>query len=60
MTTKEVMFDSVEDVKRFVQQSEKQPEDIDVCCGRCMVDGKSILGILSLGIHKKLNVVIHD
>ena len=60
MTTKEVMFDSVEDVKRFVQQSEKQPEDIDVCCGSCMVDGKSILGILSLGIHKKLNVVIHD
>ena len=58
MTTKEVMFDSVEDVKRFVQQSEKQPED--VCCGSCMVDGKSILGILSLGIHKKLNVVIHD
>lgn len=44
MTTKEVMFDSVEDVKRFVQQSEKQPEDIDVCCGSCMVDGKSILG----------------
>ena len=60
MTTKEVMFDSVEDVKRFVQQSEKQQEDIDVCCGSCMVDGKSILGILSLGIHKKLNVVIHD
>ena len=60
MTTKEVMFDSVEDVKRFVQQREKQPEDIDVCCGSCMVDGKSILGILSLGIHKKLNVVIHD
>ena len=54
------MFDSVEDVKRFVQQSEKQPEDIDVCCGSCMVDGKSILGILSLGIHKELNVVIHD
>jgi phosphotransferase system HPr-like phosphotransfer protein len=25
-----------------------------------MVDGKSMLGILSLGIHKKLNVVIHD
>ena len=60
MTTKEVMFDSVEDVKRFVQQSEKQPEDIDVCCGSSMVDGKYILGILSLGIHKKLNVVIHD
>ena len=57
MTTKEVMFDSVEDVKRFVEQ---YPQDVDVCCGSCMVDGKSILGILSLGIHKKLNVVIHD
>ena len=60
MTTKEVMFDSVEDVKRCVQQCEKQPEDIDVCCGSCMVEGKSILGILSLESHKKLNVVIHD
>lgn len=60
MTTREVRFDSVEDVKRFVQQSEQIQEDVDVCCGSCMVDGKSILGILSLGIHKKLNVVIHD
>lgn len=60
MTTREVVFDSVEDVKQFVRQSENRPEDIDVCCGSCMVDGKSILGILSLGIHKKLNVVIHD
>ena len=56
MTTKEVVFDSVEDVKRFVQQSEKQPEDIDVCCGSCMVDGKSILGILRLGIHKNMTL----
>ena len=52
MTTKEVVFDSVEDVKRFVQQSEKQPEDIDVCCGSCIVDGKSILGISAWGFIK--------
>ena len=58
MTTKEVMFDSVEDVKRFVQQSEKQPEDIDVCCGSCMVDGKSILGIPVSYTHLTLPTIL--
>ena len=47
-------------MKKFVNQVEQYPQDVDVCCGSCMVDGKSILGILSLGIRKKLNVVIHD
>ncbi|MCC8027244.1 MAG: HPr family phosphocarrier protein [Clostridium sp.] len=60
MTTKEVMFDTIEDVKQFVNQAEQYKADVDVCCGSCMVDGKSLLGILSLGIKKKLNVVIHD
>lgn len=60
MTTKEVRFDSIEEVKEFVNQVEQYPEDVDVCCGSCMVDGKSLLGILSLGIRKKLYVVIHD
>ena len=57
---REVTFDSIEKVKKFVNQVEQYPQDVDVCCGSCMVDGKSILGILSLGIRKKLNVVIHD
>lgn len=60
MTTKNVTFDSVEDVKKFVEQVENCPQDVDVCYGSCMVDGKSILGILSLGIGKTVNVVIHD
>lgn len=60
MTTKEVVFESIEDVKEFVSRAEQCREDVDVCCGSCMVDGKSILGILSLGIRKKLNVVFHD
>ncbi|MCB7320523.1 HPr family phosphocarrier protein [Lacrimispora sp. 210928-DFI.3.58] len=60
MTTREVTFGSVEEIKRFVNQAEKYHEDVDVCCGSCMVDGKSLLGVMSLGIGKKLNVVIHD
>lgn len=60
MTTKEVTFDSIEEVKEFVNRTEQCPQDVDVCCGSCIVDGKSILGILSLGIRKRLRVVIHD
>ena len=38
MTTREVTFGSVEEIKRFVNQAEKYHEDVDVCCGSCMVD----------------------
>ena len=60
MTTKEVTFNTIEDVKLFVNQAEQYPQDVDVCYGSCMVDGKSLLGILSLGIRKRVRVVIHD
>lgn len=60
MTTREVTFESVEDIRRFVNQAEKYQEDVDVCFGSCMVDGKSLLGVMSLGLGKKLSVVIHD
>ena len=46
MTTKEITFNTIEDVKQFVNRVEQYPQDVDVCCGSCMVDGKSILGIL--------------
>ncbi len=60
MTRKEVVFHSVEEVQSFVNQAERWPADVDVSLGSCMVDGKSLLGVLSLGIHKKLNVTVHD
>lgn len=60
MTTREVIFDSIDDVRSFVHQAEQHRESVEVRCGSCIVDGKSLLGILSLGIGRKLNLVIHD
>ena len=60
MVTQEVVFHSLEDVQRFVNKAERWPSDVDVSLGSCMVDGKSLLGVLSLGIHKKLHVTIHE
>lgn len=60
MITRQVIFNSVEDVQRFVSQAERWPSDVDISLGSCMVDGKSLLGVLSLGIHKKLYVTFHE
>ena len=50
MIVQDVVFNSVEDAQRFVSQAERWPSDVDVSLGSCMVDGKSLLGVLSLGI----------
>ena len=55
MIVQDVVFNSVEDAQRFVSQAERWPSDVDVSLGSCMV-----LGVLSLGIHKKLHVTIHE
>ena len=60
MIVQDVVFNSVEDAQRFVSQAERWPSDVDVSLGSCMVDGKSLLGVLSLGIHKKLHVTSHE
>ena len=33
--------------------------DIDLCYGHYIVDAKSLLGILSIGLNKKVNIVLH-
>ena len=60
MRTGEVCFASVEEVQRFVSQAERETADVDVSLGSCMVDGKSLLGVLSFGIGKRLVVTVHD
>ena len=60
MTSGEVVFKNVEEIICFVNQAEKVCWDVDVCLGNCVVDGKSLLGVMSFGTGKRLRVVIHD
>ena len=39
-----------DDVKRFAAIVGEYPYDIDLCSGRYVVDAKSLLGILSMGL----------
>lgn len=60
MTKVNVMFQSTDDIQGFVRISEQFPDDLDLKFGSYMVDGKSILGILSLGTHRILELQIHS
>ena len=54
-----IKFATVEEVKEFNSIAEKQNFDIDITCGRQIVDAKSIMGVLSIDLTKDIWVVIH-
>ncbi len=59
MNTFHIKLVSIEDVKNFITEANKCPEDIDVVSGRYTIDAKSVLGIFSLDLSKTLEVVVH-
>lgn len=59
MAQTKVRFTETRDVTDFVHAAEKCDFDIDISYNHTMVDAKSILGILSLGLEKMLTVQCH-
>lgn len=53
-----VMLYTIEDVKEFVNITNKYEFDCDLVSGRYAVDAKSIMGIFSLDLSKPLDMVI--
>ncbi len=53
-----VMLYTIEDVKEFVNITNKYEFDCDLVSGRYAVDAKSIMGIFSLDLSKPLGMVI--
>ena len=58
MKTCNIMLNTINDVKRFVNIVSKYDFDVDLISGRYAIDAKSIMGIFSLDLSKpiKLNV----
>lgn len=54
-----IVLNSVEKVKKFVNQVSKFEDDVDLVSGRVAVDGKSIMGILALDLSKPIKVELH-
>lgn len=59
MKTFNVMLDSINNVKNFVNIVSKYDFDVDLSSGRYVVDAKSIMGIFSLDLSKPIKVDIH-
>lgn len=59
MKTYEIMLNSINEVKGFVNMVSKYDCDVDLISGRYVVDAKSIMGIFSLDLAKPIKVEVH-
>jgi len=60
MKTFNISLKSINDVKDFVNVSNKYDFDIDLTSGRYVVDAKSIMGIFSLDLSRSIKVEVHE
>ena len=58
MIERKIRLSDTEEVKEFVRAAGKCDFDIDVCYNRAVIDAKSLLGMLYLGICKDLVVFL--
>ena len=55
-----IKVDSVDKVKDFVKVTNKIVPDMDLIVGRYIIDAKSIMGIFSVDLTRKLRLKIHS
>ncbi len=60
MITFNVLINSIDDVKNFVNIVNRYSCDIDLVSGRYIVDAKSIMGIFSLDLSNPIKVQVHS
>ena len=56
MKERKIKLAAAEDAREFVSKAEKCDFDIDIFYNRVIVDGKSLLGVLSLDLSRILTV----
>lgn len=59
MKNAKILFRSIEKVKDFIKIVSELDCDLDLSMGRKVIDGKSIMGILSLDISRTIDMNIH-
>ena len=60
MKRTQILIDSIDKVKAFVNEISKFDCDFDLISGRYVIDAKSIMGIFSLDISKPIDLDIHE
>ena len=60
MKNVKIRLSSIQDVRSFVDTVTKYNIDIDLSCGRYVVDAKSILGIFSIDLSRPIRMDIYS
>lgn len=55
-----IRFEKPDDILEFVNAADQYPGEMDLCYGNNVVDAKSILGVMLLGIGKDLTLNIYS
>lgn len=59
MVTVNIMLNTINDVKTFVNIVTKYDFEVDLTSGRYVIDAKSIMGIFSLDLSKPIKLEAH-
>ena len=60
MSEMKITFKHPEEIREFVNMVSKYDFDIDVRRGRGVVDAKSLLGIMHLGLNNVMDLKLHS
>ena len=55
-----IRLESTQDAEEFVKEATKCGGDVDLHSGVVYIDGKSLLGVLAMGIKRDLNVYVSE
>ena len=59
MTTKKVVFHSLDDMLEFVKVVEKYPYRMRLCQGKFVVDARSLLSLVNLGFKEEIELRVN-
>ena len=60
MSVARIKLNAVSEVKDFVNAANKCDYDVDVSYNRVIIDGKSLLGVMSIDLSHTLTVTYHE
>lgn len=55
----DILLKNQNDIVNFVNKMEKYPFHADLYCGSCVVDAKSLLGVMGFGMGKVMTLQIY-
>lgn len=60
MNRRILIFQTIEDISDFINKAERYPYNMDVKCGRFVVDARSLMGLINIGVCRKMVLKVYE